>query len=76
MNTLEMREQAKKYIDQLSADKLVVAADFLAYLAEREDKEATEELLNIQGFREAFTKAQKSVEQGKVIPVEQLKRKY
>jgi hypothetical protein len=76
MNTLERREQVKRYVDQLSAEKLLVAADFLAYLAEREDNEATEELLNMQGFREAFTKAQKSVEQGRVIPVEQLKRKY
>jgi hypothetical protein len=76
MNTLEMREQVKGYVDQLSAEKLLVAADFLAYLADREDREATEELLNIQGFREAFTKAQKSVEQGRVIPIEQLKRKY
>jgi hypothetical protein len=76
MNTLERREQVKRYVDQLSAEKLLVAADFLAYLADREDNEATEELLNMQGFREAFTKAQKSVEQGRVIPVEQLKRKY
>ncbi len=76
MNTLEIRKQVKEYVDQLSAEKLLVAADFLAYLADREDIEATEELLNIQGFREVFTKAQKSVKQGKVIPVEQLKRKY
>jgi hypothetical protein len=76
MNTLEMREQVKRYIDQLSPEKLLVAADFLAYLADREDNEATQELLNIPGFREAFTQAQKSVEQGKVISVEQLKRKY
>ena len=75
MSTAEMREQLKDYVDLLSAEKLLVAADFLAYLADKEEMDATEELLNMEGFREAFRKGQKSVEQGKVTPVEQLKRK-
>ncbi|MEB3123512.1 MAG: hypothetical protein VKL41_20095 [Snowella sp.] len=76
MSTAEMREQVKDYVDLLSAEKLLVAADFLAYLADKEEIDATEELLNTEGFREAFRKGQKSIEQGKVTPVEQLKRKY
>jgi 4-hydroxyphenylpyruvate dioxygenase-like putative hemolysin len=51
-------------------------ANFLEYLADKEEIDATEELLNTEGFRAAFRKGQKSVEQGKVTPVEQLKRKY
>lgn len=51
-------------------------ADFLAYLSERESTEATNELLKIPGFVEAFNKAQKDIAAGKVTTVEQLKRKY
>jgi hypothetical protein len=54
----------------------MITVNFLAYLADKEEIDATEELLNTEGFRAAFRKSQKSVEQGKVTPVEQLKRKY
>ena len=76
MSTAEMREQAKDYVDLLSAEKLLVAEDFLVYLADEDEIDATEELLSITGFRETFRESQKSVEQGKMTPVEQLKRQY
>lgn len=76
MNTLELREQITEYVEQLSDEKLLVAVDFLAYLVSREDNDATEELLKIVGFKQDFTNAVKNVKQGKVISVEQLKRKY
>ena len=76
MNTVKIRQQIKKYLDQLSPERLLVAADFLAYLAERDDNEATEELLKIEGFKEALVKAKKNVEEGKMISVDQLQRKY
>lgn len=75
MHSLEIRQRAKEYIDQLSPEKLLVAADFLAYLA-RESNEATEELLQIPGFVEDFKEAKKDITAGKVISVDQLKRKY
>jgi len=76
MNTQELRQQVKEYIDELSPERLLVAADFLAYLAERESNQATVELLQIPGFIEAFNQAKKDVAAGKVTSVEQLKRKY
>lgn len=76
MNTGEIRQRIQEYVAQLSPERLLVAADFLAYLAEREDNDATEELLNIQGFNEAFAKAKNNVESGKVVSVDQLKGKY
>jgi hypothetical protein len=76
MSTLELRDQVKEYIDQLSPERLRVAADFLAYLAESESNEATQELLNIPGFLEAFEKAKKNIAAGNVTPVENLRRKY
>ena len=75
MNTLELREQIQKYVEQLSPEKLLIAVDFLAYLATRED-DATQELLEIVGFKENFDRARENVKQGKVITVDKLKRKY
>ncbi|MGK7878621.1 MAG: hypothetical protein AB4060_00735 [Crocosphaera sp.] len=43
MSNLEVRQKVQSYIEQLSPEKLLVAADFLAYLVEREDTEATSE---------------------------------
>ncbi|MEH2291816.1 hypothetical protein [Nostoc sp.] len=76
MNKVEIRQQIKEYVDQLSPERLLVAADFLADLVERDDNEATEEFLKIEGFKEALAKAKKNVEGGKVVSVDQLQRKY
>jgi hypothetical protein len=76
MDAIQLRSQIQDYVEQLSTQKLLVAVDFLAYLAEKEEDDPTEELLKINGFKESFEKAKQNVEQGKVIPVEQLKRKY
>lgn len=76
MNVTDIRNQVKQYVDQLSPEKLRVAADFLSYLAERESQEATEELLKIPGFKESFEKGKKEVLEEGLIPVDQLKRKY
>lgn len=35
MNTVEIRQQIQEYVNKLSPERLLVAADFLAYLAER-----------------------------------------
>ena len=69
-------QELKSKIDRLSPERLLVAADFLAYLAERESNDATEELLKIPGFLEVFNQAKKNVAAGKVTTVDQLKRKY
>jgi hypothetical protein len=76
IDPIQVRSQIQYYVEQLSTQKLLVAVDFLAYLAEKEEDDPTEELLKINGFKESFEKAKQNIEQGKVIPVEQLKRKY
>ena len=40
MNSLEIRHQIEDYLDLLSPDRLLVASDFLAYLAERQEQES------------------------------------
>jgi len=67
MSTAELQEQVKAYVDQLSPERLRVAADFLAYLADRESEEATQELLDIPGFVEVFERGKKDAAEGKVI---------
>ncbi len=74
MTTAEIREQIQQYVDQLSPERLRVAADFLAYLAERESEEATEELLKIPGFVEAFEKAKQDIAAGKLTDWREIRR--
>ncbi|MBM4040055.1 MAG: hypothetical protein FJ290_16240 [Planctomycetes bacterium] len=76
MSAVDTRRVAKRRLDSLSADRLRVADDFLAYLQEREDSEATEELLRIPGFVERLAAAERQIAEGKVTPVEKLRRKY
>ncbi|MBN1936470.1 MAG: hypothetical protein JW934_17540 [Anaerolineae bacterium] len=47
--------------------RLRVAIDFLAYLQEREENEATAELLSIPGFEAVFERAAGQVERGETI---------
>lgn len=76
MKTAEMRHQIKEYAEQLSPRSIRAAYDFLAYLADKESEEATEELLAIPGFLEAVQKAEKEIAEGKFTAVEKLQRKY
>jgi hypothetical protein len=76
MNSSEIRQQIEDYLDLLSPDRLLVASDFLAYLAERQEQESKESLSTLTQFQARLEQAQKDVSSGKVISVEQLKRKY
>jgi hypothetical protein len=51
-----------------------VADDFLAYLEEREESEATRELLSIPGFETAFRQAVEQAETGRVVSFEDIRR--
>jgi len=75
VSSTDTRRTAKRRIDSLSADRLRVADDFLAYLQERESNEATEELLSVPGFIERLEKAERQIAAGKVTPAEKLRRK-
>jgi len=59
---------------RLSPERLRVAADFLAYLEERESNEATEELLSIPNFREDFQEAVQDFETGDVVSFKSIRR--
>lgn len=67
MNTSEIRHQINKSLDQLSSERLHVAADFLAYLANKESEEATQELIDIPGFIESFERGKKDIAEGRLV---------
>lgn len=70
----KMLEDARQRLERLSWDRLKVASDFLAYLDEREQREATEELLSISGFEDAFQRAVRQVEEGQIVRFEDIQR--
>lgn len=67
MNTSEIRHQINQYLEQLSSERLHLAADFLAYLADKESEEATQELLDIPGFIESFERGKKDIAKGRLV---------
>ena len=66
--------EAERRLRRLSPERLRVANDFLAYLQEREENEATAELLSIPGFEAAFQRAVQQAESGEVVRFEDIRR--
>jgi hypothetical protein len=64
MSTVQLRQQAKAVIDNLSADQLRVASEFLAFVKSRELDSATLELLSIPGFEASFARGMKDIKAG------------
>jgi len=67
-------QEMERRLRRLSLARLRVARDFLAYLEEREESEATQELLRLPGFEAAFRRAVQQGEAGEVVPFETIRR--
>ena len=67
-------QKIEAILQRLSPEKLRVAADFLAYLDERESNDATEELLSIPNFKEDFQEAMQDIERGNVVSFKSIRR--
>ncbi len=61
-----MRNQLKQYIDQLSPESLGIVAELIADLVAEDGEDATQELLEIEGFVEAFERGKQQIEKGQV----------
>ena len=70
----ELLEQANVYLNQLSDDKLKFAIDFLEYLQQKEEQEATKELLNIPGLEQELLEAEQEIERGEIVSLESIYR--
>ena len=67
-------EEAKDYLYSLSKQKLQVAVDFLAYLQQKEEEEATQELLSISNFEQELQAAEAEVKAGEVVSWQDIRR--
>ena len=74
MTPTTLRSEASKRLRNLSPERLRVANNFLAYLQELEESEATRELLGIPGFEEAFNYAVIQVKRAKVVRFDKVRR--
>ena len=68
MSTVQLREQAKAVIDNLSTNQLRIASEFLAFVKSRELDSATLELLSIPGFQASFARGLKDIKAGRTKP--------
>ena len=74
VNTSAILIEAERRLRNLSPERLRAVNDFLAYLQEREENEATAELLNIPGFEAAFRHAIKQADSGDLVHFEDIRR--
>ena len=65
---MQLRQQAKALIDDLSTSQLRVASEFLAFVKSREVDSATLELLSIPGFAASFARGMKDIKAGRTKP--------
>ncbi len=70
----ELLPEVEKRLRRLSLDRLRVANDFLAYLEERENSLATQELLEIPAFEEAFREAKEEAERKETVNLKSIQR--
>jgi len=61
-----LKNRAKKTIDELSGDKIRVAVDFLDYLKNKEEAEATLEILSSSELMRQIKSAEKAIKAGKL----------
>ena len=77
MQSATLKREAKKAIDELSEEKVKVAIDFIDYLKEKEEMEATIEILSSHELMAQIEEAEKAIKKGKLdefIPWEKVKR--
>jgi hypothetical protein len=77
MHSTTLKRQAKRAIDELSEEKVRVAVDFIDYLKEKEEMEATLEVLSSHELMEQIAEAERSIRKEKLedfIPWEKVKR--
>ena len=74
VNTGAILTETEHRLRSLSPERLRVANDFLAYLQEREENQATAELLSIPGFETAFQHAVEQADSGDVVRFEDIRR--
>ena len=68
-----LQTKAEEIFNSLSRSRLKVAIDFLQYLQEKEEWEATEELLNPKTISE-IKEGQKQIQEGEFVKIKDIRR--
>jgi len=69
-----IRTEAKEALDALSEKKVSVVLDFIDYLREREEWEATDELLIDKKLLRDYRKAREEIRKGKTVKWRSIRR--
>jgi len=72
-----LKREAKKALEELSDEKVKVAIDFIDYLKEKEEMEATLEILSSRELMAQIEEAEKAIKKGKLdefVPWKKVKR--
>lgn len=75
METSQILQETTRRLKKLSPEKLMVAADFVAYLDSRQNDDATRELLEMPGLVKAYDRAKREARSGKLVSLESVIRK-
>lgn len=78
MSKAEIKERAKQAIDRLSEARVRLILDFIEYLNEKEEWEATKEILEDKGMMEDIRACDEDLEKGEMggfIPWNEVKRR-
>ena len=66
MQKVAIKKEVKKTLDELSEEKLRVAKDFLGYLKEKEEWEATLEILSSHELMAQIEETEKAIRNGRL----------
>jgi PHD/YefM family antitoxin component YafN of YafNO toxin-antitoxin module len=69
-----IRTEAKEALDALSEKKVSVVLDFIDYLREREEWQATDELLSDKKLLRDYRKAREEIRKGKTVKWRSIRR--
>ncbi len=64
---IEIQDKINQYLKQLSLERLQVVSDFVAYLADKESEEATEELQEIPSLFETIKKNRETTSKERLV---------
>jgi hypothetical protein len=73
MSTVQLRQEAKSIIDEISPRDLRLVREFLAFVTSRGTNAATRELLAIPGFHKSFVRGIKDIKSNRVKPWRQVR---
>lgn len=73
-NTIFYKEKLRHLVDEIPQDRLALALDFLEYIKDREEWEATNEILNDTEMMKGILKGKDDIKKGRWKKWTEIKR--